>query len=232
MGLLSQLVQCEKHIASVVVTHNIPCDEYPHPEDYSFNVINIHNESPQGFGANHNQAFKHCLTNYFCVMNPDIYLEIDPFGPLLLCDTKHDVTIIAPVVVNLDGIVEDNARYFPSLWGLARKVFCHYDGVYPVQEEKVIEYPDWLAGMFLLAKSERYAELSGFDESFFLYYEDVDLCLRAWKKEYTVALCTNSVVIHDARRSSHRNFRFFLWHAMSAFRFFWKHWGRFPTKRI
>ncbi len=230
MGLLSQLVLSAKYIERVIVTHNLPGDEDPHSKDFPFDITNIHNKAPLGFGANHNQAFECCSTAYFCVMNPDIHIKHEPFRPLLSCHNEHDFSIIAPLIVNLEGGREDSARFFPTPWGLLKKIFGQYDGVFPISDDKMIEYPDWVAGMFLLIKSEKYAELSGFDESFFLYYEDVDLCIRVWKEGNTLALYKDVAVIHDARCSSHKEFRFFRWHLMSVLRFFWKHWGRFPNK--
>lgn len=229
-SLVSQLARCSQHIAEVVITHNVPDDTGLAQDDYPFVITQIHNESPKGFGENHNQAFRHCSTDFFCVMNPDIFVAGDPFSTLLSCCTARSGAIIAPLIVNLSGIVEDSARYFPTPWGLVKKVFGMYDGVYPIKKDQMLEYPDWVAGMFMLVDSSKYAELSGFDESFFLYYEDVDFCARAWQKGYAVTLCQEVRVTHDARRSSHREFIFLKWHVKSAVRFFLKHLGRLPKR--
>ena len=86
--------------------------------------------------------------------------------------------------------------------------------------------------MFLLFESKKYTNLNGFDESFHLYYEDVDICLRAWKYGFKVLLCKDNEVIHDARRSSHSDLVYMKWHLTSLLRFFIKHFGRFPNKVI
>lgn len=65
-----------------------------------------------------------------------------------------------------------------------------------------------------------FERLNGFDQSYFLYYEDVDLCARMRLLGYEVVLCPDAKVIHHAHRSSHRNFRFLLWHLSSMMRFF------------
>lgn len=229
--LISELSKFPQHIAKVIITNNTTNEICFVDEHYPFEITQIHNMNPKGFGANHNQAFRHCGTDYFCVMNPDISVVSDPFSALVSCCKDKSIAVIAPLIVNLRGTVEDNARFFPTPWGLVKKVFGHYDGVYHIKTDQRLGFPDWVAGMFLLIESDKYAELAGFDESFFLYYEDVDLCARAWQKDYTVALCKEVRVIHDARRSSHYKFKFFKWHVMSAFRFFMKHFSRLPKRK-
>ncbi|NWG88172.1 MAG: hypothetical protein HXY26_11815 [Hydrogenophilaceae bacterium] len=91
--------------------------------------------------------------------------------------------------------------------------------------------PDWLAGMFLMADSESFRAIGGFDEGFHLYYEDVDLCARMRKAGKTLFLCPEAHVIHDARRSSRRELRYLRWHISSLVRYLSKHWGRLPKVR-
>jgi hypothetical protein len=229
--LLDQLGQYSIHIAKVIVTYNIPCVESFCIKEHPFEVVIIDNEKPIGFGANHNQAFLQCETEYFCIMNPDIQLMNDPFDALLTCDANPAVAAVAPKIINLQGATEDSARYFPTPWGLVGKLFGLYDGVFPVREDREIEYPDCLAGMFLLVNANKFSQLGGFDKRFYLYYEDFDFCARAWQEGFGVALCQSSIVIHDARRASHRDGWFFKLHFKSVVRFFWKHLGRFPKGR-
>jgi GT2 family glycosyltransferase len=228
--LLDQLCLCHDHIARIILTFNIRENVRIRQDNYPFEFYSIYNDSPKGFGANHNQAFNYCDSEYFCVMNPDISVAEDPFRPLLSYITNHNIDIIAPIIVNVKGVVEHSARYFPTPWGLVKKVFRCYDGVYPRRDKQSLEYPDWIAGMFMLIDSESYTTLSGFDEAFFLYYEDVDLCARAWENGMAVALCQDVSVVHDARRSSHRDFKFFKWHVKSAARFFSKHAKMFSRR--
>jgi hypothetical protein len=89
-------------------------------------------------------------------------------------------------------------------------------------------YPEWVAGMFMMFRNSAYKKLNGFDEHFFLYYEDVDICVRAWKVGLKVLACPSVSVVHDARRESRRNIRYLWWHLTSMIRYFVKHWGRLP----
>lgn len=228
--LLEQISHFSKHLSKVIVTNNlleklrIKVDEYP------FELCIIHNDKPKGFGANHNQAFELCSTKYFCVMNPDIFLDSDPFSQLLLCHKDKNISITAPLVLNLKGSLENSARKFPTFFTLTGKVLGLYNDIYTASNNELIIKPDWLAGMFLLIRSEVYSNLSGFNESYFLYYEDVDFCTRAWKNGFDVTLCTNVFIRHDARRESHRNIRFLRWHIVSAIRYLLKFQGRLPIK--
>ena len=83
-------------------------------------------------------------------------------------------------------------------------------------------YPDWVAGMFMVLRSETFRAAGGFDEGYFLYYEDVDLCWRLQRSGLRAALLPTVRAIHDARRSSHRKLRYLLWHGKSMLRFFAK----------
>ena len=73
--------------------------------------------------------------------------------------------------------------------------------------------PDWVAGMFMLFRKDVYAELAGFDERYFLYYEDVDLCWRLRKRGLDVRLVPTVSATHDARRQSRRSVRHLRWHS-------------------
>jgi hypothetical protein len=111
---------------------------------------------------------------------------------------------------------------------LFAKLLWRSDRRYVVKQEDGPFYPEWVAGMFMLFRREAFARLGGFDEGFFLYYEDVDICVRAWRQSLPVLVCPGVAVVHDARRDSHRSLRHLRWHLASIGRYFCKHWGRLP----
>ena len=113
---------------------------------------------------------------------------------------------------------EDHARDFPSVFTLVAKIFGHRPLAVRTTTQSIY-FPDWVAGMFMVFRSETMRSLGGFDERYFLYYEDVDLCARMRERGLEVAVCTKVSVIHAARRESHRNLQFASWHLRSAFRF-------------
>lgn len=185
------------------------------------------NASPKGFGANHNAAFRHCEDGFFCVANPDVRLSGDPFPGLLACMDDPKVGLVAPRVIDPAGNAEDSARYFPTLPGLASKALGFDEGRYPVTGGSPMRV-DWVAGMFMLFRAEAFREIGGFDDGFFLYYEDVDICARLWKAGWKVVLHPGVEVIHAAQRTSRRNPRYMAWHLSSMARYFAKHLGRLP----
>jgi N-acetylglucosaminyl-diphospho-decaprenol L-rhamnosyltransferase len=186
---------------------------------FPFPITVIRNPTPQGFGANHNQAFIKASGQFFCVMNPDIRLNEDPFPALLACLQNPVAGVASPLVLNDSGILEDCARRFPTPFRILCKAFGRCKGIdYVVKDEPI--FPDWVGGMFMVFPYEKYKRLSGFDERFFLYYEDVDLCARLRLQGDEVVLCPNAKVIHNAHRKSHQNFKYWKWHLTSMMRFF------------
>lgn len=185
------------------------------------------NANPKGFGANHNAAFQHCDNDFFCVTNPDVRLSNDPFPMLLACMDDPKVGLVAPWVIDPAGNAEDSARYFPSLPGLVAKALGFDEGRYPVVGELPVRV-EWVAGMFMLFRAEAFRDIGGFDDGFFLYYEDVDICARLWEAGWEVVLHPGVPVIHAAQRASRRNIRHMAWHLSSMARYFAKHLGRLP----
>lgn len=212
-------------VSRIVVTRNIP-EVLRFSSDRRVELID--NVQPKGFGENHNAAFQRCAEAFFCPLNPDIEVPGNPF-PRLLADLESSGGgLAAPLVMAPSGAVEDSMRHFPTPWSLARKAFGRGDGRYVVAAGQPLFFPEWVAGMFMLFRREVFARLGGFDERYFLYYEDVDICLRTWKAGEKVVACPGVSVIHDARRDSRKSLRHLRWHLTSMARFFLLHYGRFP----
>lgn len=199
----------------VIVTLNI--DELLEFDNRSFPcaVTVLRNTKPLGFGANHNKAFALAKGDYFCVLNPDIRLYGNPF-PGLLSQMKAGTGIIAPKVVNSKGEMEESARRFPTPFTILKKAF-------QVDEKKRTqntEFPDWVAGMFMVFPAHIFRELKGFDERYFLYYEDVDICSRLKLAGYGVQFCSEITVEHDAQCRSHSDPAYRTLHLQSMIRYF------------
>ena len=217
-SLLADLaVHCGSNI-DIILTLNIPESPRIGDGEFPFPVKLIRNAAPKGFGANHNAAFRLCQSPYFCVLNPDINIAEDPFPGLIRELRIPRSGLAAPRIVNPDGETEDSARGFPTIPSLIRKALS----LAPKLDYEITTAPlspDWVAGMFMLLRSETFAEVGGFDERYFLYYEDVDLCRRLRRHGYDVRLAPSVVAVHDARRESRRSLRHLRWHLASALRF-------------
>lgn len=213
----------------VILTRNIP-EQLPFTvDDFPYPVKEIENATPKGFGANHNAAFQLAAGKWFCVLNPDIRMSANPFPPLIEALERQQAAVIAPAVLSPGGQVEDSVRRFPTPLSLVGKVLGWGDGRYPFVVGDETFPADWVGGMFMLFRAEDYRRIGGFDEDFFLYYEDVDICTRLWKTGRRVLACPKAQVIHDARRTSRCNLRYMRWHASSLIRYQGKHWLRLPN---
>ncbi len=229
VGKLVAALQALPEIGRIIVTRNIADGDGVVDTD---RILIVQNATPKGFGANHNAAFVNTTAPYFCVLNPDIEFRVNPFPGLLTSLNGCGASVLAPSVVNSAGGPEDGARYFPTLRQLAFKMLGRHDGRYALQPNQSTSPVDWVAGMFMLFSAEDFKAIGGFDENFFLYYEDVDICTRLWKSGRSVMVDPDVQVVHDARRASHKSWRFMRWHAASMVRYFWKHWGRLPRKFV
>lgn len=205
-------------VVALVLTENIADREPLRVEGWPGGVERIANEWVRGFGANHNAAFQRCRTPYFCVVNPDVRLPEDPFPALVACLEAPRAAVAGPLVRNPAGEVEDSARRFPTAASLLRKALRGGTNPdYAVDCGPLVV--DWIAGMFMLFRAEAFRGVGGFDEAYFMYYEDVDLCRRLGRAGREVIYNPRAQIVHDARRGSRRNVRLASYHATSALRF-------------
>jgi len=224
--LVSQLLQdlrthCRMTGLRVILTLNIEENLPFNAVDFPFDIQIIGNVERQGFAANHNAAFKQARGEYFCVTNPDIRLSEDPFPTLISALADPGIGVAGPLVMGSGGQIEDSARRFPTPLSIAGKVFFRtHKPDYEISDVSI--YPDWIAGMFMLWRMTAFREVGGFDERYFLYYEDADVCSRLPAAGYRVVLVPGARVTHHAQRASHRSPQYLRWHLSSMLRFFWK----------
>ena len=224
MALLLPLLQdiehkCRNTSLEVILTVNIPEASPISPADFSFPLQILHNSKPLGFGANHNQAFKYASGHYFCVMNPDIRLDSNPFEILLECFSDPSIGVVAPLVLGENGEVEDSARRFPTPLTIMWKASGRCKGTdYAIGSDPF--HPDWVGGMCMVFPRAMFENLGGFDERYFLYYEDVDLCARLRLLGYEVLVSPQATVTHHAQRTSRHSLTYLRWHLKSMMRFF------------
>lgn len=206
----------------VIVTINLPEDE-SFLAMVKFPLKIVRNKTPLGFGHNHNNAFKMFDSDYFLILNPDvrIYQDIDITG---VNDFSANWSCFGPLVYCVEGNLEDSARKFPTLMSLFKRL-C--------SRQKKLDYQfvgfkpkplivDWVGGMFMFFKSDVFRKLDGFDESYFMYLEDVDICHRSKKAGFEVIYHPDLEIIHDARKATLKSFTHFLWHLKSFLNYYQK----------
>ena len=223
--VLPLLEQLQAHslalVEKVVVTINIPEPDLLAGHTWHFAIEQIVNSVPLGFGANHNNAFKRCRSDWFLVLNPDIRFERDVLAPLLARATP-DAGLLAPRILEPGKAVPEQHRAIITPLEIMRRKRPGY--AVPAQ-------PAWIPGLFMLFRSRAYAAVRGFDERFFMYGEDFDICARTALAGWKLQIAEDLQAGHDARRASHRSRRHLYWHLSSLAKVwtsaaFWRYWRR------
>lgn len=207
-------------VTRVVLTLNLPEADPRAPQTgWPFALDIRRNGLPLGFGANHNQALMNAQEPFVCVLNPDIALPYgDPFAALVSVAAQAGVGCAYPVQRGAQGQLQDSERMLPTPQALWRRRALRQ----PVAPGAPVE---WVNGACMVIPQALWAELGGFDERYFMYCEDVDLCLRirlAGKRLVRAPV----QVLHEGQRSSHRQWRALAWHVASLLRLW-----RSPTYR-
>lgn len=217
--LVQRLSDCPE-VSHIIWTKNIPEAARPFPGS---RVEIIENRTPKGFGANHNAAFRHCRAPYFCILNPDIEWTENPFPKLLATIEAENAALVAPQIISPVGKVEDSMRRYPTLQSLFSKALYGEEGRAPMIPGTHVLHPDWVAGMFMLVRSTDFSTIGGFDEKYFLYYEDIELCSQLKAVGRPVVGDLSVLVTHRAQRASHHNWQHMKWHLTSMMRYLWRH---------
>jgi GT2 family glycosyltransferase len=201
-------------ISEVIVTLNVPeaeLSDWIEAHDWPFKVNLIHNSNPMGYGANHNQAFARCGTPYFCVVNPDIRLTRDPFPRLIDALDNPLAGCSYPLQSNGHGVPRDFARAVPTPVALLRRYLLPSSVLRPQPHH-------WINGAFMLFRSKTFSVIGGFDANYFMYCEDVEICLRLHLIGLQIFPVPQAVVLHAAQHASRRHFKHFRWHIGSLWR--------------
>ncbi len=173
----------------------------------------IENRLNEGFGKAHNRAALIAQGRYLMLLNSDARAHPGALKDLVdYADAHPDVGIIAPKVLNPDGSLQYSCRRFPVYEaGLFRNTIL--GRLFP-QNRFVRDYlmtdfdhahtadVDWVSGCAMMIRRETWHQLGGFDERFFMYCEDVDLCWRAHEGGWRVVYHPEAVVTHTIGRST------------------------------
>jgi N-acetylglucosaminyl-diphospho-decaprenol L-rhamnosyltransferase len=195
---------CAAHVQRVVLTVNRPEPDVD-TSRWSLPIHRIDNAAPKGFGANHNAAFAACDTPWFLVLNPDLRFETDVLGPLVAAAGQRTGLLTPRIQEPGKPQPEPFRRLLTPLELLDRRSAHH---VPPA-------HPDWVAGMFMLLRREAFAQVGGFDERFFMYCEDFDLCARLRLAGWNLQVAQQMRVLHEAQRASNMSLRPLAWHLAS-----------------
>ena len=194
-----------------------------------------------GYGSGHNQGIRKALeagSTYHAVVNPDVFWEGDAVGQLVSFMEEHPrCGLVMPRILFPNGEIQYLCKLLPTpmdligrrfipLKGYTKRHNYHYEMRWSGYD-KVMEIP-CLSGCFMFMRCDVLREVGGFDERFFLYAEDIDLCRRIGEKSLTMFYPGVSVY-HAYRRESYKSFKFLKIHINSIIKYFNK-WGWFVDK--
>ncbi len=188
-----------------------------------------------GFAKACNRAVNLSKGEYVLMCNPDVEMMDKSFQHLLdFADQQGDFGLIGSQLLNPDGSVQASARKFPTLMDLlANRLsflpFLSRRSRRYLLKGKDLQEPtqvDWMVGAAMLMKKDMFTSIGGFDERFFIFFEDTDLCRRLSQEGHEVWYHPHSQMIHSEERLSQRGFwplkKVFWIHLASALKYFWK----------
>ncbi len=230
---------------SSIVRHINPCLQYViylidnHSSDQTVDIVRqcpgniqvISHARNDGFGAGHNLILPVLNSTYHLVINPDITLENDViFEMISYMEANPDIGLLVPLLRFPDGRIQHLCKRNPTVIDLFLRLvlpnaFQKRQQNYTMRETNY-DKPfavESAPGCFMLFRTAIFKQLGGFDQKFFLYMEDADICRRVNAISKTVFYPYNHV-IHAWQRGSHKQLKLMWINLCSAFYYF-KKWG-------
>ncbi len=182
-------------------------------ENFSY----IYSPKNVGFGKANNLGFEIAKGKYTLILNPDTLIETDTLQVMYdYMESNPDIGTSGCKVLNLDGTFQTACRRgFPTPWasfcklfGLQRlfpksKLFAKYNLSY-LNEDETNDI-DALIGAFMFTRTDMLRKINGFDDNFFMYGEDLDLCYRIKQAGYRVSYYPKTTITHFKGESSKRS---------------------------
>lgn len=176
-----------------------------------------------GFGRAANVGAEATTGPAFMLLNPDIRVDEQSVPAALASHLSEDVGLVAPALRLPDGSLQDSARTVPTPMNLVRRRVTGQDRG---RVTRTTPGPvPWVVGACVVASRVAFEAVDGFDPRFFLYFEDVDLCVRLEDAGWETWLDPQSVIRHDHRGASRGSLMSSpaRRHMASALRFYRKH---------
>lgn len=196
----------------------------------------IYNNANLGYGSAHNIAIKKSLemgSKYHIIINPDIHFCKNTVENLeRFMDENVNCGLVMPKILYPDGGVQYLCKLLPTPMDLFGRRF------FPVEKwitrnnekyelrftgyDKIMKVPS-LSGCFMFIRASVLERIGGFDERFFMYAEDIDLCRRIGEISHTI-FNPDIIVYHEYEKGSYKNFKLLVYHISSVVKYFNK-WG-------
>ncbi|MFA6552996.1 MAG: glycosyltransferase family 2 protein [Patescibacteria group bacterium] len=201
-------------------------------------VVLIQNNENRGFGAACNQGIRQASGSHVLLLNADTVIQKGNVRELLgLLQNIPSIGIIGGQLKNSDGSIQPSTGRFPSVTSLVFDKLPVINRVLPVYFQRRAGYyqkeqwPDWVAGSFFMINREVINKIGLFDESYFMYMEDVDYCYRARQAGWQVAYYPQAVITHfDLGKSEGKRYNKAIYQRLGLMRFFGKFYR--PNKLV
>jgi GT2 family glycosyltransferase len=166
-----------------------------------------------GFAAGNNAGIKQARGKYVMVLNPDVTVLNHSIEKMVkFMDSEPQVGVVGPKLINPDGTFQISCRTFqrPLLIIYRRtplgrlpfaKLQLNKHLMLDFDHQTNIEV-DWFIGACMLLRKELLDKIGLFDERFFMYLEDMDLCRRAWMNDWKVFYFADAEMVHLFERAS------------------------------
>lgn len=174
-------------------------------------VVFIENSGNNGFANGCNVGAQHSKGAYLLFLNPDTLANKEAIQKMLASlQENSNYGIVSCSQINSKGNPEDTIRIFPSLttlFGLSRAVFRLFDKEYKsiVNSREKIIFPNWVSGSTIFISRKWFDKINHWNEDYWMYFEDVDLCKRVQDLGGKVVLLKDVSIIHDHGGASRIN---------------------------
>ncbi|OGU41593.1 MAG: hypothetical protein A2X61_12415 [Ignavibacteria bacterium GWB2_35_12] len=226
----------------IVIDNNSTDDSISYLKPYFPDVKFIQLKENYGFGRANNIAFKHSHGRFILILNPDTVVEENNLLKMLqYMKSNHEVGAAGCKVLNADGSFQLGCRRglptpwasFTKLFGLQSlfpnsELFGKYNQTFRSIDESY--YIDVLIGAYMFVRREAFESVGGFDEIYFLYGEDIDLCYSIQQKGWKIAYYHETSIVHYKGESTRRSSIKELYHFYNAMEIFSKKY--FNSSRI
>lgn len=185
-----------------------------------------------GFSKAHNLILEELKNNskYHLILNPDVVFEPEDIPKLIQeLEKEEDVVMIAPKVIYPNGKMQYTCRKHPTFLELIYRRLGIKKEFTQQQEYRNLDltkpfYPEFIHGCFMLFKTTDFINLNGFDERYFLYLEDADICREIEAQQKRIRYFSEVTIQHQHQKGSSKNIMLLLYHFSSALKYFkkWK----------
>lgn len=214
-ALQSLADEASAHWAAIVVDNASRDGSESVVADFAPRATLIRNRVNRGFGAAVNQGLAAARGGLVLIMNPDCRLLAGALVPMRRELEAHEsCAIVGPRILDPGGAVQGSARgdpdMFTGLFGRTSRLRRALPGL-AVSRRNVVGgagdgvpsvVVDWVSGACMLARRDALASVGGFDERYFLYWEDADLCRRLRARGYHVRYAPAATAVHRVGQSS------------------------------